>query len=322
MQGICQRSQLKQRLRYIACNDKPAKLSTRVKAGDSIKGVLSAPTCVDIVPEDIPLCVLYEDENCLVIDKAQGMVVHPGAGNFRGTLLHALMWRYQEDVFFAEAEGYDPAVTVRPGIVHRLDKDTSGYHDYCKKCRDTCFFCGAVCCTAGKETVYCSNQWACARWGAYYSPCAGIHVTVVRFTVSPKHEPVWVSNYEKARRVMKSCTAKDAGRISCTAIKTVRYMGKHCSMVVLQPYTGRTHQLRVHMQYLQAGIAGDMLYGSVKSKRENTGALMLHALSLTIRIPIGKRRAAVFSGKEQSSVNRQFRANVPHRFIRFLAQNE
>ncbi|MDR0450033.1 MAG: RluA family pseudouridine synthase, partial [Treponema sp.] len=138
--GLLSRSQLKARLTEALLDGKPVKLSRMVKTGDRLDLLWKEPERPDLVPQDIPLKVIFENSRVIVVDKAQGMVVHPGAGNFQGTLANALLFRRLRregaaENFSAEfrpaPEGGGAAASLagswpRPGIVHRLDNDTSG----------------------------------------------------------------------------------------------------------------------------------------------------------------------------------------------------
>ena len=114
---ICSRNQLKQRLDTLRVNGKSVRLSRRIMPKDHIELVLQGPPALEISPEEMPLDILYEDDQVIVLDKPQGLVVHPAPGNYSGTLVHGLLFYGGK-----ETETQD----LRPGIVHRLDKDTSG----------------------------------------------------------------------------------------------------------------------------------------------------------------------------------------------------
>ena len=118
--GISSRSQIKNRVVKVLINGKESKLGKFVKPGDELEIFYAEPPTEDLQAENIDLDILYEDENVTVINKPQGMVVHPAKGNYSGTLVNALLYHYQK---LQESFPDDP---LRPGIVHRLDKDTSG----------------------------------------------------------------------------------------------------------------------------------------------------------------------------------------------------
>src|SRR5450759_1440063 len=104
----------------ILVNDKPVKSNYKVKPGDIIQVVLPTPPReIELIPENIPLNIVYEDEDVVVVNKEAGMVVHPGYGNYTGTLVNALMWHFKDLPLFQTGE-------QRPGLVHRIDKNTSG----------------------------------------------------------------------------------------------------------------------------------------------------------------------------------------------------
>ncbi|MDR2402985.1 MAG: RluA family pseudouridine synthase, partial [Spirochaetaceae bacterium] len=118
---ILSRSQIKARALEARLNGKKVRLSRPVKPGDLLELSWTAPEPLNLIPEDIPLDIIYEDERVVVINKAQGMVVHPGAGNRTGTLANALLFRR-----ICRGGSGEGVPGFRPGIVHRLDKDTSG----------------------------------------------------------------------------------------------------------------------------------------------------------------------------------------------------
>ncbi|WP_255947474.1 pseudouridine synthase [Brucepastera parasyntrophica] len=111
------RSRLKNGIISVMVNNRPAKLSRTVRPHDSVIILWEDPVPENVIPENIPLEIIFEDDNVTVINKKQGMVTHPAAGNWTGTLVHALLWHWQEN---------DGSACYRQGIVHRLDKDTSG----------------------------------------------------------------------------------------------------------------------------------------------------------------------------------------------------
>ena len=121
VQSTLNRSQLKSGATQLLVNGKPAKLSYKIRPGDTIHVAWEDSVPDDIIPEDIPLAILYEDENVTVVNKRQGMVTHPAAGNWSGTLVNALLFHRG-----SPAVPVADAAALRPGIVHRLDKDTSG----------------------------------------------------------------------------------------------------------------------------------------------------------------------------------------------------
>lgn len=270
--GLASRSGLRGRIEALTCNDRPAKLSTRVRAGDRINGVLLPLEPIGADPEDIPLNTLFENENVLVIDKEQGTVVHPGAGNRSGTIANALAWRFRATRFFSPEEG------DRPGIVHRLDKDTSGVMIIAKN---------------APTHAYLVEQFAARRVHKRY-------LAIVKGTPRPSFGVIDIPiARDRHNRLRYKAEANGGGKEAITDYKTLRTFGRY-SLVRFSPRTGRTHQIRAHALAIGCPILGDPLYARRDAEFPDA-TLMLHALVLEISI-------------EDGSEPRRFRARVPIRF--------
>ncbi|MBN1524088.1 MAG: RluA family pseudouridine synthase [Spirochaetales bacterium] len=266
---LCTRSQIKTRTADIAVNGKKAKLSRKIKAGDVIALVYKQPPPLELVPEKMELRILYEDDSVIVINKPQGLVVHPGAGNPSGTLVNGLLahcTRIQDS--FKNHE-------LRPGIVHRLDKDTSG-----------------VIITAKHPDAleFLSRQFRLRTTRKRY-------IALVNGKL-PQKTGIIVTAYYRDRKNRKkfACAEIDAGRpfrgkIAETHYKVISEWDSG-SLVALTPHTGRTHQLRVHMRSINCPVIGDPIYGKQSGKEKHT--LMLHAWKLKIRLP-GEKKQKVFT---------------------------
>ncbi len=258
------RSQLRRRLRSILCNGKSAKLSTRVKTGDRIQAVLeeTPPTHVD--GEEIALNVIAEENEYVVIDKPQGMVVHPGAGHRSGTLIHALVWRYGESGYFRpdDPNGGD---AMRPGIVHRLDKDTSGVMIVAKNAITHAHlvaqFSGR---RVHKEYLAIIKGTPTQHSGVIDQPVGRDPLSRIKFSVRRSYSDRPLVGARNAITEYRVLSAYDG-----------------YSLVLLKPQTGRTHQLRVHMQYIGHPILGDPIYAR-SDHRFPDATLMLHALNLSL----------------------------------------
>jgi 23S rRNA pseudouridine1911/1915/1917 synthase len=276
--GVLTRSQIKHRNTQVRIDGILVKLSRKVSAGDLVEIEYSPPERMDLVPEDIPLDVIFENNDVLVINKAQGLVVHPAAGNFTGTLVQGLLYRYQEEEF----EDSFGAKDVRPGIVHRLDKDTSG-----------------VLITAKNPDAleFLSGQFREKKARKRY-------VALVKG--NPRSKEGRIDNYlvrdPRNRKKFTWRTGPGQGKHAVTDYRVVKDFDGY-SLIFLYPLTGRTHQLRVHMLSLGHPILGDPVYG--RNMGQGTISLMLHASRLTICLP-----------GETSS--RTFRAPLPERFLPFL----
>jgi len=308
--GLMKRSQLKAREAEIAVDGKPAKLSRLLKNGERLAVEWSPEPPGDLIPEDIPLSIVYEDSRVLLVDKAQGMVTHPGAGNHTGTLANALLFRLNASRQAGPAGAAEPRpqsaagapsaelqsaavpealLPARAGIVHRLDKDTSGLLIAAKDAATQAFLCAQFKDrTAHKE---------------YLAICRGVPVPL-----SGRIENRLVRDPRNRKRF---CAAGPAGadsaprgRLAITEYRVLYRYGNYC-LVALKPKTGRTHQLRVHLAGLGTPIVGDPIYGHPDPVLPGA-TLMLHAYRLRIRLP-GEAEA------------RLFRSPLPQRFKTLLA---
>ena len=235
----------------ILLNGKPAKPKLMVKEGDLIEGFLPMAQSAALFPEPIPLKVIFEDADLLVIDKPAGMVVHPGAGNKKGTLVHALLGRGSA---LSSLGGVQ-----RPGIVHRLDKETSGL------------------------LLVAKNNSAHRALQAQFESrtLSKTYTALVRGKVEFEEGHVLepIDRHGKIRRKMAvshSETARDAE----TRYRVLnRY--RHSTLLEVSLLTGRTHQIRVHMAHLGYPVVGDELYGT-KQPGERLG---LHASKIGFAHP-------------------------------------
>ena len=247
------RSQARKRVVSLSLNGRPAKLSRRLAPGDLLRVEYRDAPTIDLLPEPIPLTVIYEDRNVVVVDKPVGMVVHPAAGNHSGTLVNALLH------YCAQLAGEFPGEEVRPGVVHRLDKGTSGVIITAKN-------------LASRE--FLARQFRQRRVGKQYiaivqgEPPAEAGRIESRLVRDRRH-----------RKRFRSLAGGTQGKSAVTLYRVLRRKAGHC-LLSLRPRTGRTHQLRVHLASLGCPIVGDSLYGS--RVRE---ALMLHAYRLRLRLP-------------------------------------
>ncbi|MBO8450763.1 MAG: RluA family pseudouridine synthase [Spirochaetes bacterium] len=284
------RSRLKNGLQSAEVNGKPVKLSRAVKNGDRIRLCWEEPASGgSVVPEDIPLDILFENGDVTVVNKPQGMVTHPAAGNWSGTLANALLyhWGFRDAPEVAETgAGADvPAgfAANRPGIVHRLDKDTSG-----------------VLITARNPAAadFLQNEFQSRRVKKIY--------TAVLCGVPAEKRGV-VDNFifrDPANRLRFTCAARPGrGKHARTAYRVVAEYGDF-SLVVFRIFTGRTHQIRVHSLALGCPVLGDPLYGR-RNRQFSAVPMMLHARSLRIRLP----------GEDSP---RLFRAPLPEHFLQTL----
>lgn len=274
---------MKLRIQKILLNGIQSKPAKRIKAGDRLEIFYSDPPALDIIPEKINLAVIYEDNAVCVINKPAGMVVHPGCGNHRHTLVNALLYHFEG------LKNNFPDQELRPGIVHRLDKDTSGVIITAKNIRTLEYLSAQF----KKRSV--KKSYLALIKGGLKQTQGKIDTWIFR---DPRH---------RKRFSCAACTdvPPSGARRALTFFKVLKIWGD-ISLVRLRPYTGRTHQLRVHMKYMDSPIIGDTLYGSKKAVR-NHESLMLHAYSLSITIP----------GKSEIQ---HYKAALPQRFKEYIRE--
>ncbi len=232
----------------------PVKVSHPVAAGELYEAEIPAPREADLTPQDIPVDIVYEDEDIAVINKPQGLTVHAGAGNYTGTLVNALLYRLHS---LSSING-----VVRPGIVHRIDKDTSGLLVVAKNDE------------AHRSLARQIAEKSCAR--EYLALCEG------RFPESGRVE-TYIGRSPADRKKM-AVVPKEKGRLAATNWQVVKRYAEGLTLVRFSLETGRTHQIRVHCRHLGFPIVGDPLYGSKKQRFRLNGQL-LHAYRLTLTHP-------------------------------------
>lgn len=245
----------------VTVNGKAAKPSAEVKAGDRIEVTIPEPVCTAVEAQDIPLRVLFEDEHLVVLDKASGMVVHPAAGNPDGTLVNALL-HHCGDLSGLGGE-------LRPGIVHRLDKETSGCLVVAKHDR---------------AHVLLAEQFAHRRVGKIY---------LAAVNGVPKQASGRIENFIGRHPVDRKRMAvlfDGTGKKAVTEWRCASEVDG-CALIVCTLLTGRTHQIRVHMRdVLQCPILGDALYAHPPKQKIQVPRLMLHAWKLAFDHPVTLRR--------------------------------
>ena len=223
------------------------------------------PEPSELVPEDIPLDIIFENEDVIVVNKPAGMVVHPSAGHSSGTLVHAAL---------AHAPGIAGIGGVkRPGVVHRLDKDTSGLILLAKNDRTQRFL---------------QDQFRLRKTNKIYialvdgkppTPSGRIEAPIGRDSV---------------HRKLMTVTAMHKGREAITEYHTLESFREHTSLEV-HPLTGRTHQIRVHLKYLGCPVTGDTVYGH-RHATILLNRFFLHASQLTILLP-GEKSTRTFNAQ-------------------------
>ena len=218
----------------ILVNEKSVKSNYKVKPGDVISIVLAYPPReIELIPEDIPLNVLYEDDEVIVIKKEAGMVVHPGYGNYTGTLVNALMHHFKDLPLFQKGE-------LRPGLVHRIDKNTSGILVVAK----TEFALNYLAKQFYDHTV--ERKYVALVWGTMAEDNGTITGHIGRSL--------------KNRKKMTVFPEGEYGKMAITHFKVIERLG-YISLVECQLETGRTHQIRVHFEYIKHPLFNDPEYG-------------------------------------------------------------
>jgi 23S rRNA pseudouridine1911/1915/1917 synthase len=287
--GCLTRSQLKAREAEILVNGKRAKVSTLVTGGDLVLVRWEDEPSATVEGEDIGLDVIFENDDVMVINKPQGMVVHPANGNWSGTLVNALVGRWGkefEDSFLPEDDDQpdqpQPGVS-RPGIVHRLDKDTSGVLIVAKNPRSLEFLAKQF------RNRQAHKRYLAILRGAPKASEGSIDTFLAR---------------DPAERKRFAVSPKGEGKHALTDYSVLERFEGYCLME-FRPHTGRTHQLRAHAKHLRCPILGDPVYAS-PDPRFPGATLMLHAAELCITLP-------------GESEPRLFTSPLPERFEAVLA---
>lgn len=238
----------------VTVNQKHVKSNYKTSAGDIIEIAVPEPEEPDILPEDIPLNILYEDEDILVVNKPKGMVVHPAPGHYSGTLVNAVMYHCK-----GQLSGINGI--LRPGIVHRIDRDTTGSLLICKNDKAHRILAEQL-----KEHSI-TRKYHAIIYGNLKENTGTIVAAIGRHPTDRK----------------KMSTKAPNGRRAVTHYKVLERFGKF-TYIECQLETGRTHQIRVHMASIGHPILGDDVYGPAKSSYKLNGQT-LHAKILGIRHP-------------------------------------
>lgn len=258
----------------VTVNDKESKSGQRLKAGDTVELRVGLPKETELVPEDIPLSIVYEDGDIAVIDKPKGMVVHPAPGNESGTLVNAVMYAIR-DLSGIGGE-------LRPGIVHRIDKMTSGL------------------------IVIAKNDFAHRGLAAQMKTheAGRIYLALVDDNIK---QDFGIVNAPIGRHPVdrKRMAIRPDGREAVTSFRVLERMGAY-TLIAAKLKTGRTHQIRVHMASIKHPVSGDSVYGPEKNSLGLDGQA-LHAARLTLCHPVTGARLT-------------FRAPVPDWFEKALAR--
>ena len=258
----------------VLINGQPAAKNHRMREGETVVLNLPEPAELDVLPQEIPLDIVYEDEDLLVINKPKGMVVHPAPGNPDGTLVNALLWHCR-----GKLSGINGV--LRPGIVHRIDKDTSG-----------------LLLVAKNDTAHLSLSEQIAEHSACRTYYAVVHGRL-KESFGTIDKPIGRSDKDRK----KYCVTEKNSKRAVTHYETLQLFRDY-TLLRLKLETGRTHQIRVHMAYLGHPVAGDTVYGWKNEPKQLAGQC-LHAAQIEFTHPR--------TGERMS-----FSAPLPEYFVKFL----
>ncbi len=244
----------------ILLNGEPVRASYKVKKGDRIDITIPPPTPLELIPEDIPLDILFEDSALLVLNKAAGMVVHPAPGHYEGTMVHALLHHCHDLTGIGGRE--------RPGIVHRLDKETSGVMVIAK---------------TDEAHRFLSKQFKDHSIDRLY-------LALVCGKVKKAGKINLAIGRDRIHR--KKISARTSSPREAETHYMIKARFKPATLLEVSPQTGRTHQIRVHMAHIGHPIIGDKEYGGKMEKSLGLSAdrHMLHAAMLGFVHPSTKER--------------------------------
>jgi len=218
----------------ILVNNNAVKPNYKIKPGDIVQVVLPTPPReIELIPQNIPLNIVYEDDDVLVVNKEPGMVVHPAYGNYTGTLVNALMWHFRDLPLFNTGES-------RPGLVHRLDKNTSGI------------------------LVIAKNEFALNRLSKqFYDRTTDRRYNALIWGIPDPPEGTITGNVGRSikdRKVMQVFKDDTEGKTAITHYKVLEDFG-YISLIECKLETGRTHQIRVHFSHIKHPLFNDEEYG-------------------------------------------------------------
>ncbi len=259
---------------FVLVDGKKVKSKYKLKEGQSIEVNVPAPQKLDVIAEDIKLDIVYEDNHLIVVNKPQGMVVHPAAGNYTGTLVNALIQHCGDSL--SQING-----VVRPGIVHRIDKDTSGLLLVAKD---------------NKTHIGLSAQIKEHSLTRKYIAIVYANIKADSGTIDAP-----IGRHPSSRK--KMCITDKNSRNAVTHYTVLQRFGNY-TFIECKLETGRTHQIRVHMASIGHPILGDKVYG-MKKEKYNLAGQLLHAKLLGFVHPI-------------TNEYMEFESEVPPRFQKFL----
>ena len=242
----------------ILVNGEKRKISYKVQIGDNISINIPDPKETKIKAEEIPLDIIYEDNDIIVVNKPKGMIVHPANGNLEGTLVNAIMSICKNSLSGIGGE-------IRPGIVHRLDKDTSGLLIVAKN---------------DLAHINMSNQIKNRQ-------VKKIYIALVRGNINEEEATINMPIGRSTKDRKKMAVRKD-GKEAITHFKVLKRYSEY-TLLEVKIDTGRTHQIRVHLSEIGHPVVGDMVYSNGKNEFGIQGQ-MLHAKSLDFKHPITNKQ--------------------------------
>ena len=236
----------------VKCNGKDIKASYTVSEGDRIELEIPPLQVPEIVPQDIPLDILYEDDDVLVVNKPKDMVVHPAAGHYEGTIVNAVMYHCRDNLSGING-------VMRPGIVHRIDKDTTGSVIICKNDN-------AHIKIAEQLKEHSINR-------VYHAICYGI--------IEEDEGDIDASIGRSQNDRKKMAVVKTGGKTAFTHFKVIkRFEEDKMTYIECRLKTGRTHQIRVHMAHIGHPLLGDEVYAPSRKSKFKLNGQCLHAKTL------------------------------------------
>ncbi|MBQ4068965.1 MAG: RluA family pseudouridine synthase [Lachnospiraceae bacterium] len=237
--------------------DEICKANYKLVSGDVIFIDIPAPVELDVMPENIPLDIVYEDNDFIIINKPKQMVVHPAAGHYNNTLVNALMYHCKDNLSGING-------VLRPGIVHRIDMDTTGLLVVCKN---------------DLSHIFISEQLKCHSVKRCYH-------AIVNGVIKEDEGTIVAPIGRDPNNRLKMTIVKNGGKDATTHYRVIERFKNH-TYIECELKTGRTHQIRVHMSSIKHPLLGDTVYGSAKCPYKLTGQT-LHAKTLGFIHPTTK----------------------------------
>ncbi|MBE6787133.1 MAG: RluA family pseudouridine synthase [Ruminococcaceae bacterium] len=259
---------------FVLINQKNAVKSDKLQYGDVVDITIPDPVELDVIPQNLDLKIIYEDDDLLVVNKPKGMVVHPAAGNFEGTLVNGLLYHCKDNLSGING-------VMRPGIVHRIDKNTSGLLMVAKNDNSHNFLAKQI-----SEHTF-TREYEAVVYGNVKQDNGTVNAPIGRHPIKRKQMAV----------------TNTASRNAVTHFEVIERFGNFTHLK-LRLETGRTHQIRVHMAYIGHPVAGDDVYGPKKVITELSGQC-LHA----------KKIGFIHPTKHEYL---EFDSNLPEYFEKFL----